>query len=541
MIRMRLHQAHPPSHEEIQSQSEAAKGLYSQWDQLEVHNGLVYRRWALSGNRGEVLQLLVPGALRQDYIRMAHTGITGGHLGVRRTLDQVQRRAFWRGWRGDVRRYVQRCSNCNGYFRGHLPRTAPLQPMLSGAPFEKLHYDLTGPHPRSRRGSVYILTRICPFSKWAEAFPIPNKEAATIARVLVEQVICRFGTPIAAISDRGRDVDGHLMNEICRLLDIDKIRTTSYHPASNGAIERFHATLNSLIGRVIDEHQSDWDSLLPYVMAAYRASRHESTQFTPNMLVLGREVRSPVDIVYQTPETPHPISYASYADELRCRMQEAYTLVREHLRVSAERTKRAYDIRVRPRRYEVGDWVYYFNPRRFVGRQDKWRRKYDGPFLVTKVIGAVNVMLQRTKRSKPFCVHLDKLKPYTGESVPVSWLGGETPNHPSGDTVSGSVPVATAPDSEAPLMDVEDSITLDVPEMLDQSSAADAIDLQQDSVPQRRVDETEVKQLLQDGDDNRIGNDYDHDAIAGVPTVVARSPRPRRRIWRPRRYQDYVQ
>jgi len=66
---MLLHQTHPPSHEEIQYQSEAAKGLYSQWDQLEVHNGLVYRRWTLSGNRGEVLQLLVPGSVRQDYIR----------------------------------------------------------------------------------------------------------------------------------------------------------------------------------------------------------------------------------------------------------------------------------------------------------------------------------------------------------------------------------------------------------------------------------------------------------------------------------------
>jgi len=81
--------------------------------------------------------------------------------------------------------------------------------MLTGAPFEKLHFNLTGPHPRTRRGSVYIVTCIDPFTKWAEAFPVPNKEAPTVARVLVEQVICRFGTPIAGISDRGREVDGH--------------------------------------------------------------------------------------------------------------------------------------------------------------------------------------------------------------------------------------------------------------------------------------------------------------------------------------------
>ena len=107
-----------------------------------------------------------------------------------------------------------------------------------------------------------------------------------------------------------------LMAEICRLLDIDKMRTTACHPSSNGAVERFHATLNALIGRVIQEHHFDWDSLLPCVMAAYRASHHEATKFTPNYLVLGREVRAPVDLVYDAPETPAPVSYASYADEM---------------------------------------------------------------------------------------------------------------------------------------------------------------------------------------------------------------------------------
>ena len=74
--------------------------------------------------------------------------------------------------------------------------------------------------------------------EWAEAFPIPNKEAATIARVVVEQVMCRFGCPITCISDRGKEVDGNLMREICCLLDVDKLRTTAYHPSCNGCFDR---------------------------------------------------------------------------------------------------------------------------------------------------------------------------------------------------------------------------------------------------------------------------------------------------------------
>jgi len=104
--------------------------------------------------------------------------------------------------------------NCNRYFRGQLPRTAPLQPLVSGAPFERLHCDITGPHPRPRRGSTYILTCVDPYTKWAEAFAIPNKEATTMVRVLVEQVLCRMGVPIAPVFDRGKEVDGNLMPEV---------------------------------------------------------------------------------------------------------------------------------------------------------------------------------------------------------------------------------------------------------------------------------------------------------------------------------------
>ena len=83
----------------------------------------------------------------------------------------------------------------------------------------------------------------------------------------------------------------------------------TYKASTNAVAERFHRTLNSMIGRMIDEFQRDWDSLLPYVMAAYRSSRHQATQYTPNCLMMCREVRAPVDIVYGSPEDSQPGSY----------------------------------------------------------------------------------------------------------------------------------------------------------------------------------------------------------------------------------------
>ena len=209
--------------------------------------------------------------------------------------------------------------------------------MVTGAPFERLRVDLTGPHPRSRRGSVFIVTCVDPFTKWAEAFPVPNKEAATVARVVVEQVICRYGVPIAILTDGGKEVDGQLMAEVCRLLNIDKQKTTAYKAYTNSAVERFHRTLKSMMGCVVDEYQRDLVLMLPYVMAAFRSSTHEATHHTPNYLMLGREVRAPGDIVYGSPPSSYPVSFDDYASELEDRLRLAYTLVRDHLKVAAER------------------------------------------------------------------------------------------------------------------------------------------------------------------------------------------------------------
>jgi len=138
-------------------------------------------------------------------------------------------------------------------------------------------------------------------------------------------------------------------------------------------------------------------------------------------LTLGREVRAPVDITYGTGPVDMTESYDGFVENVQIRMQTAYDLVRQHIGEAAQRNKRYYDIRVKPAKYKLGQWVYYFNPRRYKGRQDKWSRKYTGPFCVIRVLGPVNVELQLKRRSKPFIVHIDKVKPYFGEP-PKGWL-----------------------------------------------------------------------------------------------------------------------
>jgi len=84
-------------------------------------------------------------------------------------------------------------------------------------------------------------------------------------------------------------------------MEIDKRRTSPHKPSTNGAVERFHRTLNSMLAKVVSEQQRNWDEYLPSVMMAYRATQHSNTGYTPNKLFLGREGKAPIDVAYGLP------------------------------------------------------------------------------------------------------------------------------------------------------------------------------------------------------------------------------------------------
>jgi hypothetical protein len=225
------------------------------------------------------------------------------------------------------------------------------------------------------------------------------------------------------LSDRGTEFESRLMYELCQCLEIEKIRTTAYKPSTNGGVERFHRTLNSMLAKVVEVNQRDWSARLPQVMAAYRASQHEATGYSPNFLMYGRELRAPVDIVFGAPE--EELESRNTMDEFVEHkvqvMRDSYELVRQHLGTSLQRAKKYYDVKARPTTFTPGEWVWHYCPRRYLQRSPKWQKNYDGPFLVIRKINNVNYVIQKTKKSAAFVTHIDKLKSCADQSK-VSWL-----------------------------------------------------------------------------------------------------------------------
>ena len=237
----------------------------------------------------------------------------------------------------------------------------------------------------------------------------------------MNQVFSFVGVPRKILTDQGTNFESTLFKDLCQALGIDKVRTSPYHPSGNGMLERFHRTLNSMLGKVVKESQRDWDAWLPQVMSAYRASQHSATGYSPNFLIFGRENYMPVDLVMGDLRAVEnsTISANEFVATQQSRIAGAYELVRDRLRVVAERRKEVYDQSIRPKRFEPGDTVWYFCPRRYVKRSQKWQFFYTGPYTIVERLSSVNYRIQKSPRERAFVVHVDKLKKHYAKPADV--------------------------------------------------------------------------------------------------------------------------
>ena len=129
---------------------------------------------------------------------------------------------------------------------------------------------MLGPLPESEKGNKYLLIAMDYFTKWPEAYPLPDQEATTVAEVLVKEFICRYGVPRELHSDQGRNFESAVFTGVCKLLGIHKTRTTPLHPQSDGMVERFNRTIENQLAAYVAENQQDWDQHIPMLLLAYR-------------------------------------------------------------------------------------------------------------------------------------------------------------------------------------------------------------------------------------------------------------------------------
>ena len=455
-----LEEGEKPPWNQVSPFGPEVKAYWAQWDSLTMRNGVLYRKIEDSREQAQ-LQFVVPKSIRPQILKQLHDVPTAGHLGVTKTLSKLKEEFHWINCRRDVEDWCRRCEECAKRKGPQRKGKAPMKQYISGAPMERIAIDVLGPLPQSESGNKYVLVIADYFSKWTEAFPIPNQESKTIADVVVREFVCRYGVPGEIHSDQGRNFEAHLFSDMCQLLGINKTRTTPYRPQSDGMVERFNRTLENLLAKYVQANQKDWDRYIPFVMMAYRSATHESTGYSPSKLMFGRELRLPVRIMFGNPTTDADDvtqkSFGDYVTSLEEQLEEAHEFARLNLRICSDTMKTRYNIGARSNTYQRGDTVRYHRPNRKRGISPKLTSNWDGPYIVTRKINDIIYEIQRSQRAKPCIVHMDRLCKFHGERP--EWFVTITEEPPSTDSSLAQTQTADNTTSPAELFSADSNLT----------------------------------------------------------------------------------
>ena len=267
----------------------------------------------------------------------------------------------------DLSGFCRSCDVCQKTVDKGTVARAPLGEMpLIDTPFKRVAVDLVGPiTPASERGHRYILTLLDYATRYPEAVPLKNIDTETVVEALLDMYI-RLGIPEEVLSDQGIQFVSSCMQEESRLLSINRLTSTPYHPICNGLVERFNGILKKMLRRLCSEQPRQWHRFMNPLLFAYRETPQEATGFSPFEVLYGRTLRGPVQILKElwTKETdvPEVKTRYQYALELIERLDDTTKIAQEELKRSQSKNKRLYDREAKRRAFQVGDKVLILLP-----------------------------------------------------------------------------------------------------------------------------------------------------------------------------------
>ena len=350
-------------------------GIYKSYANLNVANGIIWK-----GDR-----ILIPKTLQTKVMQEYHGQY---HPGVENTTLLLKTRFYWRGMEKSIKDFVGTCRTCIQTKVSKVQRSETQIPETPNCR-ERLCIDIAC-MPKSNREKSYILQMIDANSKFVATAALDDQQAETIRKVLWPKWFSYFGIPRSLLSDQGKNVDGKVIRDLCKRLNIIKMHSSPYHPEGNGSTERSIGSVKGIIRAMCQSRgvaAVDWDLLLDEATLAYNNTVNKSTGYSPFKSMFGHEAVLPLDNVCgiaPSGEQVPPALVRLNAEKNREEAQQDY--------------KKRLDGKLNTQFLEVGQEVLL---KRTFGDYPKisvkWKEDAKGfPYIIVKRIGPVNYAIRNS-------------------------------------------------------------------------------------------------------------------------------------------------
>lgn len=227
----------------------------------------------------------IPSTLRRKAFESVHNL---SHPSGRSTSRQLREKYIWPNIKKDALEWSRTCIQCQ---RSKVSRHTKLSPESINVPdqrFTHVHIDLIV-LPLCQ-GNRYCLTMIDRFSRWPEAIPLQDMTAETVATAFYNHWVARFGSPTTITTDQGTQFESALFSALMKMIGTTRIRTSPYHPASNGLVERWHRSLKSAL---MCHEDTNWIEALPTVLIGLRTTYKEDIKASAAEMLYGTNLAIP--------------------------------------------------------------------------------------------------------------------------------------------------------------------------------------------------------------------------------------------------------
>jgi ribonuclease HI len=293
-----------------------------------------------------------------------HEGTCGTHQSAHKMKWLIRRSGYyWPTMLEDCFKYYKGCQACQRFGKIQIVPASVMNPIIKPWPFRGWGMDMIGKiNPPSSKGHQFILAITDYFTKWVEAVPMKSVTSRDVIQFVKEHVIHRFGIPQTITTDGGSVFISEEFKKFAADMGIKLIRSSPYYAQANGQAEASNQSLIKLIKRKIDEYPRRWHEVLSEALWAYRISCHGATKTSPYHLVYGQEAVLPWEVTAgsRRVEFQNDLSAEEYATLMSDNVEDLTELrlwSLEKIKENKAKVARAYNKKVKPKEFQVGDLV----------------------------------------------------------------------------------------------------------------------------------------------------------------------------------------